>query len=172
MRVSIVVDSQETGHLQKDDYINWRIDWEKVLDFYSGAFGKVTNAYYCTGGIHPTTKKCPQTAAQLKWFWNKLREQGWIVPDEDAKRKPDGKLNIDATVGLYLGKCLENTDFLVLFAGDGDYYTPLNSYLKAFKPIFCVGNPDKISNNLREIATVIDIKDLKSFIAEAEMEES
>lgn len=86
-------------------------------------------------------------------------------------RKPNDSLNVDASVGAYLSDCLDNTDVLVLVAGDGDYFHPLISYIKKSIPIFCVGDPDKISSILGDIATIIDIQDLKPFIAETTVEE-
>ena len=167
MRVSIIVDGQIVTYL--NNYTGWRIDWGKLKNFYKCAFGELHKAYYCSGGIRKNMSENTQT--RIKGFLNHLQDVGWVVPDQYTRRKSNDSLNVDATVGFYLAECLEYTDVLILFANDGDYFQSLIPYLKNGKPIFCVGDPDKISNNLKDIATVIDIKELRQFIAETEMED-
>lgn len=162
MRVSIIVDGQTISAL--NNYTGWRIDWKKLKDFYTCAFGELHKAYYCSGGIKNNATE--DTRARIKGFLKYLQDIGWIVPDQYTKRKPNDTLNVDATVGFYLAECLEYTDVLVLMANDGDYFQSLIPYLKNGKLIFCVGKPNSISTNLKDIATVIDIKNLKQFIAE------
>jgi hypothetical protein len=125
----------------------------------------VSAAYYCT--LEVSAKTEAGKAEKLKSYWRVIQNAGWKV--EILPRKPDGGGNVDASVGSCIAYCEKESDVLVFFGGDGDYFSSLCNFLKNGKPVFCVGDPARISGNIKSVANVINMEMLKPFVEKSSM---
>ena len=123
-RAAIFIDGANVMYQQ--NYLSWRIDWVKLLHFFSEKYRVVSARYY-------TALKTPPSEDQ-KGFHRMLAQTGYslrtkqlkkIVDDETGDTIYKGNLDIELVIDALTTE--DQYDVFILFSGDSDFVPLINA---------------------------------------------
>ena len=158
-KAAVFIDAANILYSQKT--LNWKIDFQKLKDFFNKN-GKIISFNYYTG-IIKTNKKQNQ-------FLKKLQSYGYNVFTKEVKfiklqnNRYLSKGNLDVELALDAYRLKKDYKSLILFSGDSDFSYLIDLLKKDAKRIFVFSTRGHISKELLIRAKYIDIRKLKEEI--------
>lgn len=162
MRVSVFIDGVNLYSTQQ--YLNWSIDFTKILD-YCRSFGEVVKATYYVGADSPmATQDCT--------FLEDLVEAGYGVQVKAVKMMTLSDLSVHQRanqhmdIAIDLFNTLEDYDLAVLVSGDGDFERAVMQLKARGKDVMVLSTAGFIAPEMMNVdITYIDLAALKSTFA-------
>lgn len=161
-RVYVFIDAENLFYAQRT--LGWRISYEKFIRYFKRECGKSTKCFVYKGidKYNPDQKR----------FLDMLDIAGYILRTKEVKkiRSRDGgyrwKNNLDMELAFEMVDTKEKYTTAVLVSGDSDFAVPISRIKKARKRIIVMSTRGHISRELLEMAKYVDLRKLKSIIAQ------
>lgn len=141
----------------KDDSgnkINYNICFSKLKRFLKQNYSPVFYNYYICEDQNPTREPYISRALAQKKFIQRLEGFGYNVKKKDLKilKCGDTKCDTDLEIGMDLHKHVQDMDNIILFSGDSDFKTAVETFHSMGKHIRIYSFKSSLAWELKEFA--------------------